>query len=96
MTPYQTTQLGNRTIRWLEAILDEKSKEDGAERPFFAHIGPHAPHYPAQPAPWYEHAFDHLCAPITPNYNISSPDKTQHIRQNPPLDERVKCWENQQ
>jgi hypothetical protein len=26
---------------------------------------------------------------------VSSPDKTQHIRQNPPLDAQVKCWEDQ-
>jgi len=94
-SPYQTTQLGNRTIRWLDSILDSASNKEADKRPFFAYIGPHAPHYPAQPAPWYEHAFDLLSAPITPNYNVSSPDKTQHIRQNPPLDDRVNCWENQ-
>ena len=57
-TPYQSTQIGNRSIRWLESIFDEWSddgnylKED--VRPLFAYIGPHAPHFPAQPAPWYE------------------------------------------
>ena len=90
-TAYQSTQLGNRTLRWLDSILDD----DAEERPFFAYIGPHAPHFSAQPAPWYEHAFDHITAPITPNYNVSSPDKAQHVRQNPPLDDRVKCWEDQ-
>ena len=85
---YQTSQLGNRTLRWLDAIGEES-------KPFFAYIGPHAPHFPAQPAPWYEHTFDEVNAPITPNYNVESPDKAQHIRQNPPLDERARCWENQ-
>lgn len=33
--------------------------------------------------------------PITPNYNVSSPDKTQHIRQNPPLTALAQCWEEQ-
>ena len=42
-------------------------------------------HYPATPAPWYETRFPDVTIPITPNYNISSPNKTQHIRQNPPL-----------
>ena len=99
-TPYQSTQIGNRTIRWLEQIIDEWS-EAGNDlkkdvRPFFAYIGPHAPHFPAQPAPWYEHTFDDdVDLPITPNYNISSPGKPNHIRQNPPFDDRVKCWQNQ-
>jgi hypothetical protein len=39
--------------------------------------------------------FDGVTIPITPNYNLSSPDKTQHIRQNPPLSQRAHCWENQ-
>jgi N-acetylglucosamine-6-sulfatase len=95
-TIYQTAQLSNRTIRWLDtAIEDSLNQKNGKSRPFFAYIGPHAPHFPAQPAPWYEHAFDDVEAPITPNYNVSSPDKAQQIRQNPPLDDRVKCWENQ-
>jgi len=31
----------------------------------------------------------------TKNYNLSCPDKSQHIRQNPPLNELAKCWEDQ-
>ena len=64
-------------------------------KPFFAYLGPHAPHYPAQPAPWYVDAFPEIKIPLTPNYNVSSPDKTQHIRQNPPFTPLVKCWEDQ-
>eukprot|EP00730_Choanoeca_flexa_P017630 TRINITY_DN8513_c0_g1_i1.p1 TRINITY_DN8513_c0_g1~~TRINITY_DN8513_c0_g1_i1.p1 ORF type:complete len:564 (+),score=126.97 TRINITY_DN8513_c0_g1_i1:170-1693(+) len=89
-TPYQTTQIGNRTLRWLDQVL---SSEDNA--PFLAYIGPHAPHFPAEPAPWYQHLWDNVSAPVTPNYNLSSPDKPQHIRQNPPLSADVKCWEDQ-
>ena len=87
-TTYQTSQIGNRTLRWLEKAVEEK-------RPFFAYIGPHAPHFPATPAPWYRNAFDSMSAPMTPNYNVSSPGKAQHVRQNPPLDQRVRCWEDQ-
>ena len=100
-TPYQTTQVGNRTLRWLDSAIDAALSEpaDGnaetSGRPFFAYIGPHAPHFPAQPAPWYEHAFDDVNAPRTPNYNLSSPGKANHVRQNPPLDDAVACWENQ-
>ena len=89
-TAYQTTQVGNRTLRWLEGAIAAS-----ARAPFFAYIGPHAPHFPATPAPWYEGAFDEVTAPITPNYNLSSPGKAQHVRQNPPLSARVRCWENQ-
>ena len=64
-------------------------------KPFFAYLGPHAPHYPAQPAPWYVDAFPEIKIPLTPNYNVSSPDKTQHIRQTPPFTPLVKCWEDQ-
>lgn len=59
------------------------------------YLGPHAPHYPAQPAPWYEHTFDDVSAPDTPNFNVESADKAQHVRQNPPLTEVAKCWVNQ-
>lgn len=108
-TPYQTSQIGNRTMRWLKTVLAKQSKQLPAKyqselevgpsgplaKPFFAYIGPHAPHYPATPAPWYETRFPDVTIPITPNYNISSPEKTQHIRQNPPLTSAAKCWEDQ-
>ncbi len=87
-TTYQTTQIGNRTLRWLEGAIAD------APRPWFAYIGPHAPHFPAEPAPWHRDAFPSLEAPITPNYNASSPGKAQHVRQNPPLSARAKCWQD--
>jgi hypothetical protein len=102
-TPYQTAQIGNRTMRWLETVLAKQTKQsrsrpanDGSDhKPFFLYLGPHAPHYPATPAPWYETAFWDVTIPITPNWNLSSPSKTQHIRQNPPFTAAVKCWEDQ-
>lgn len=91
-TTYQTAQIGNRTLRWLDGIL---GSETVASRPFFVYLGPHAPHYPAEPAPWYVDAFPGATAPRTPNYNTSSPNKTRHIRQNPPLDPAIACWSDQ-
>lgn len=85
---YQTTQIGNRSLNWIRSVALES-------KPFFAYLGPHAPHYPATPAPWYNESFPDIKIPITPNYNLSSPGKTQHIRQNPPLTELAKCWEEQ-
>ena len=67
-TPYQTTQIGNRTLRWMDAKLKEQAADalsDAAPKPFFDYIGPHAPHYPAQPAPWYENAFPDVTIPVT-------------------------------
>jgi N-acetylglucosamine-6-sulfatase len=115
-TAYQSTQIGNRTLEWLDILKaagkilptddSDGSTDDttrmhgshggkGGSKPFFAYVGPHAPHYPAIPAPWYEHAFDDVTIPITPNYNTSHEDKTQHIRQNPALSDRAHCWQNQ-
>jgi len=84
----QTTQIGNRSLAWIREVAN-------GPKPFFAYLGPHAPHYPAEPAPWYRDAFPDIKIPITPNYNVSSPEKTQHVRQNPPLTALAKCWENQ-
>jgi len=92
-TPYMTAQIGNRSLSWLDGVIQESKAEGG--KPFFSYIGVHAPHYPANPAPWYETEFANLTIPITPNYNISSPDKAAHVRQNPPLSDQAKCWEDQ-
>eukprot|EP01060_Flectonema_neradi_P002073 TRINITY_DN11254_c0_g1_i1.p1 TRINITY_DN11254_c0_g1~~TRINITY_DN11254_c0_g1_i1.p1 ORF type:complete len:541 (+),score=79.30 TRINITY_DN11254_c0_g1_i1:494-2116(+) len=89
---YQTSQLSNRTAAWLDVIL---SVPEADRKPFFAYIGPHAPHYPAYPAPWHADLYPDYEAPRTPNYNLSSPDKTNHIRQNAGLTELAKCWEDQ-
>jgi hypothetical protein len=75
-TTYQTAQIGNRTLRWLDGAI-------GGAQPFFAYLGPHAPHFPAEPAPWHRDAFPGLAAPFTPNYNLSCADKAQIVAQNP-------------
>ena len=93
-TTYQTTQIGNRTLRWLHDAVN-MTDPSGERVPFFAYVGPHAPHFPATPAPWYEQAFPDLSIPLTPNYNLSCPDKPSHIAQNPPLSRLAKCWEDQ-
>jgi len=46
-TAYQTAQIGNRTLRWLEGAIKESKSSNG--RPFFAYIGPHAPPTPPPP-----------------------------------------------
>eukprot|EP01060_Flectonema_neradi_P003729 TRINITY_DN1242_c1_g1_i1.p1 TRINITY_DN1242_c1_g1~~TRINITY_DN1242_c1_g1_i1.p1 ORF type:complete len:536 (+),score=103.61 TRINITY_DN1242_c1_g1_i1:44-1651(+) len=91
-TTYQTAQLSNRTALWLDTILNVPV---GERKPFFAYVGPHAPHFPSEPAPWHVHLYNNYTAPVTPNYNISSPNKTRHIMQNAPLNDLAKCWEDQ-
>ena len=88
-TAYQTTQIGNRTAVWLAEVLLKE------QFPFFLYLGPHAPHYPADPAPWYEGKFAEEKAPRTPNYNVASPDKTPHIRQNGAMTDVMQCWEDE-
>lgn len=86
---YQTSQIGNRTLSWLDRAIQE-------DAPFFAYVGPHAPHAPATPAPWYATAFDDVELPITPNYNWTDEDgggKADHVQKTPPLSDRAACWE---
>ena len=47
-----SAQIGNRSIEWLESL-------ESVDEPFLMWIGPHAPHEPATPAPWYaRHPFN--------------------------------------
>ncbi|XP_065178089.1 extracellular sulfatase Sulf-1-like [Sycon ciliatum] len=88
-TTYQTSQLGNRSISWIKDIV----KTDPG-KPFLAYIGPHAPHYPASPAPWYQgnNIFENIKAPRTPNWNVSCPDKHPAISSNPPLNAEATLY----
>lgn len=55
--------------------------------PFYAWIGPHAPHLPSTPAPWYEnHPIGLLKAPRTVHYNYSALDHHPLVAQQPILD----------
>jgi len=76
---YQTSQLGNRTLAFLDYAVNV------AKQPFAAYLGPHAPHYSADSPPWARHMYSDLRAPRTPAYNTSEGqiDKTSHVRQNP-------------
>ena len=88
---YQTSQLSNRTALWLDALAARP-----VPPPFFMYVGPHAPHWPAIPAPWHEDAFPDGAVPRTPNYNCGNEGKVRHIQQNPPMIEALKCWQDQQ
>ena len=56
-TCYQTTQIGNRTLRWLDEKLKVQNEALAAgvtPKPFFDYIGPHAPVLHKQPMKVYD------------------------------------------
>ena len=56
---YTTSMVGNYTLAFVRSVV-----ESGADhKPFFAWVGPHAPHLPSTPAPWYA---DHPVVARTP------------------------------
>ena len=86
-TWYQTAQIGNRSLEFIDYALSTK-------KPFVAYLGPHAPHYSADAPPWARDDFDGMGAPRTPAYNTSEGQdtKARHVMQNPPLDDQAAMW----
>ena len=60
-TWYQTAQIGNRSIEFMDHAI-------AAGKPFFAYLGPHAPHYSADSPPWAVNRFAGMQAPRTTYY----------------------------
>ena len=78
---YTTSLIGNATLRWLRSVVAAPAPR----RPFFAWVGPHAPHLPSTPAPWY------LDAPVgeaplvrQPNFGVLGRDKHAFYPREPP------------
>ena len=44
---YTTSVMGNASVDWIRSVIADKMHP-----PFYAWIGPHAPHLPSTPAPW--------------------------------------------
>ena len=80
---YMTSLIGNETMKFLQDNLE-------AGRPFFAYIGPHAPHLPSTPADWYTDEFNDLKAPRTPNYDAEGSTHHYLVRTQKPLTDEVK------
>lgn len=72
---YSTAMVGNASLTWIKAMTE-------ASKPWFAYVGPHAPHLPSTPAAWYQEApiptYDTLHK--TPTYNYSALDRHWMIR----------------
>jgi N-acetylglucosamine-6-sulfatase len=80
---YLTAWVGNQTIPWLTRVATAAA---AGGKPFFAYLGPHAPHFPSEPAPWYADApIPSQLAPRTPGYNSFRDGKSWAIRENVPF-----------
>jgi N-acetylglucosamine-6-sulfatase len=80
---YLTSFLGNHTVDWLRRVAPAAA---AGGPPFFAYLGPHAPHFPAEPAPWYADApLPSDAAPRPPAYNAFRAGKSWAITENPPF-----------
>eukprot|EP00729_Bicosta_minor_P012286 gene12286-6993_t len=67
---YLTSELGNRTIAWIQDQA-AVAKETGVRRPWFVYYATHAPHGPYTPAPWYSDSCPGVTSPRTPNFNYT-------------------------
>ena len=80
---YLTAFLGNQTLAWLTRVAAEAA---AGGKPFMAYLAPHAPHFPAEPAPWYADApLPRTTAPRPPAFDAFREGKSWAIRQNPPF-----------
>ena len=80
---YTTSLAGNYTMDWIKHVTS-----DPDHPPFFAAIGPHAPHLPSTPAKWYEDKWPHgLDVTTLPSYNFSAPDHHWIVAMQPILNE---------
>lgn len=69
---YTTSLIGNTTLRWIRSVVEAGPDH----RPFFAWVGPHAPHLPSTPAAWYlENPVGALPVVKEPNYGLLGADK---------------------
>lgn len=79
---YTTSVMGNASIAWIKSVLELGKTHP----PFYAWIGPHAPHLPSTPAPWYaDHPIGLLKAPIDVRYNYSAVDHHPLVAQQVPF-----------
>ncbi len=76
---HETPFVGNASLEWITNHL--QSPDD----PFFAYIGPHAPHFPYTPPAWYENLYTNVTAPRTPNFNKHFEDFHGFVSTNPSL-----------
>eukprot|EP00937_MAST-01D_sp_MAST-1D-sp2_P005871 g5871.t1 len=90
---YTTSVIGNASIAWMRSVI-----ESGPDHPpFFAYLGPHAPHKPSTPAPWYaDHPIGNTPLVKDAAYNYLARGKHAFLPGEPPIsaeDERAIQYE---
>ena len=84
---YTTSLVGNATLQWLKQVVGEDNSKR-SRVPFFAFVGPHAPHLPATPPPYaVDPSLSHIRAPRDPIYGTLAQDKHAFISTEPPIDD---------
>eukprot|EP01084_Bolivina_argentea_P021904 40709_1 len=94
LTPsiYETSFMANNSIQWLHDIMNNQTTK---QKPFMAWIGSHAPHFPADPAPWYQNEFNDKNAPRTPHFNLKVDNHHDFVSSNPILNDTAIEWIDQ-
>lgn len=79
---YTTSIIGNASIAWIKSVIDTGPDHP----PFFAYLGPHAPHKPSQPATWYaDHPIGNTPIVKGPYYNYLATGKHAFLPLEPPI-----------
>ena len=80
---YQTSQIGNESIKWIEEKLENKEK-------FIAYVGSHGPHEPFVVPAWFANTLSKdVIAPRTENFNVNVSNTLPYIVNNPMLDNKT-------
>jgi len=79
---YSTSIVGNYSLAWIKEVVSQGPDH----KPFFAFVGPHAPHLPSTPPPYsVDPAIDKIEVPKTPDYGILAKDKHAFLPHEPDI-----------
>ena len=88
---YTTSLVGNQSLAWIKEIVEGAKLENGGNgthAPFFAYLGPHAPHLPSTPPPYdVDPAIADIPVPVGPMYGLLQPDKHDFYPDEPSINE---------
>lgn len=84
---YTTTMVGNASLRWLQSVIAQGPDHP----PFFAFLGPHAPHLPSTPPPYpVDPKIAEIPVPIDPIYGELGSDKHSFLAKEPVINQQDK------
>jgi N-acetylglucosamine-6-sulfatase len=80
---YSTSVIGNKSLAFVRDVVEKRRGRSGRV-PFFVWLGPHAPHLPSTPAPWYlDHPIGELSPPREAYWNASGEVKHAFLPSEP-------------